>query len=52
MTPDEQLEDLDVEPGEAETVTGGAVPRVPDVVKTPPPAGPVPIPYPNVGAKP
>jgi hypothetical protein len=53
MTRDEDhLEDLEPDPADAETVVGGAAPRIPDVVKTPPPSGPVPVPYPNAGGSP
>jgi hypothetical protein len=46
---EERLEDLEPAAEDAESVVGGAVPRVPDVVKIPPPSGPAPIPYPNTG---
>jgi hypothetical protein len=36
----------------ASTKIGGAVAAFPDVCKTPVPAGPVPIPYPNIAAPP
>jgi hypothetical protein len=49
---DERLDDLEPEADDAEAVIGGGVPRVPDVVKAPPPSGPVPIPYPNTGSDP
>ena len=41
-------EDLEVPEEEADDAKGGRRPLAPDVVKQPsPPAGPVPIPYPN-----
>ncbi len=41
--------DLAVKPTKGRRVTGGASRKValPDVVKTPAPSGPVPLPYPN-----
>jgi hypothetical protein len=43
---DERVEDLEPDAAEASSVVGGAVPRPPS-----PPAGPVPIPYPNTDEK-
>jgi hypothetical protein len=41
--------DLAVKPAKQRRVAGGATRKValPDIVKTPAPSGPVPLPYPN-----
>jgi hypothetical protein len=45
---DANTEDLEVPADEGEQVQGGRS-KI-DVVKKPPPGGPVPVPYPNVSA--